>query len=228
MVVSSTSSGPILSAVFSVIALFAFPLRLYMRSVRRFFGTVYLFLACVMAVPPYYLLARIDLSGGSTGYHRARLIESSFEHINEWWFAGTDHTRHWMATGVSWSPNHTDITNQYLAMGVLGGLPLMLLFIYMLVKCFSVVGKAMRNSSSAFGEHRFFLWALGASLFAHAATCISVAYFDQSFVFLYIAIASLSNVSDRLGSEPLLNTPWIVSTGQARQYAFATAKADES
>jgi len=98
----------------------------------------------VMKAPPYYLMARVDLSGGSTGWHRARLIESSMEHLGEWWFAGTDYTRHWMPTGVYFSPNHVDITNHYLAMGVLGGLPLLFLFVLLLVKGFSIVGHSVR------------------------------------------------------------------------------------
>jgi hypothetical protein len=76
-------------------------------------------------------------------------------------------------------------------MGVIGGLPLMLLFIAVLLKAFSFVGQ-MRRDSSDF-DARFMVWTLGASLFAHAATFISVSYFDQSFVFLYLTLAAISS-----------------------------------
>jgi hypothetical protein len=202
IVITSTSSGPLLSAIFSIGALLMWSLRHRMKAVRTFFLSIYLLLMVAMEAPPYYLMARIDLSGGSTGYHRARLIESSMDHLNEWWLYGTDHTRHWMATGVTWSPHHTDITNHYLMMGVLGGLPLMLLFIAVLTMAFSTIGKAIRAETPVFRTRRFFLWALGASLFAHVASCISVYYFDQSFVFLYIAIASIGTVQAHL--EPVV------------------------
>ena len=38
------------------------------------------------------------------------------------------------------------------------------------------------------------VWALGASLFANAATMISVSYFDQSFVFLYLKLAAIGSL----------------------------------
>lgn len=165
-----------------------------MRLLRWMAVLGYFTLALVMKAPVYYLIARIDISGGSTGWHRARLIESAFEHLDEWWLAGTDYTRHWMPTGVSWSPNHADITNQYLKFGVVGGLPLMLLFIAILSLGFSFVGQALQRASHLPRETQFVIWALGASLAAHAATCISVSFFDQSFVFLYLTLAAISTV----------------------------------
>ena len=137
----------------------------------------------VMQAPAYYLIGRIDLTGSSTGWHRARLIESAFRHLNEWWLGGTDHTRHWMATGVVWSADHTDITNHYLHMGVIGGLPLMILFILVIAQAFRLIGKELRANSAAPGSSQFFLWTVGATLFTHAVTFISVSYFDQSLVF---------------------------------------------
>jgi hypothetical protein len=99
-----------------------------------------------------------------------------------------------MASGVTWSANHTDITNHYIKMGVLGGLPLMLLFIAIMYKGFSFIGKVLENSEENMVGFDFFIWGLGAALFAHAASCISVSYFDQSFIFLYINLAAISAV----------------------------------
>jgi len=192
MVVASASSGPLVSAFFALVALLMWPLRRHLRLIRWFALAGYIALDMVMKVPAYYLIGRIDVAGGSTGYHRAALIESSLKHIDEWWFAGTDYTRHWMATGVSWSPNHTDITNYYLQMGVMGGLPLMVLLIVVLSAGFSYVGRVVRSEKDISRDGRYFAWALGASLFAHAATSISVSYFDQSFVFLYLTLAAIA------------------------------------
>jgi hypothetical protein len=195
IVITSASSGPLLSAIFATMALAFWRWRHLVRPALWCALGTYMVLSVAMKAPPYYLLARIDLSGGSTGYHRARLIESSIHHLNEWWFAGTDVTRHWMATGVSWSPNHTDITNHYLVLGVQGGLPLTLLFVAVLWACFATVGRALRAVPDGYDRQAFLIWSLGASLFAHAATCISVSYFDQSFVFLYVLIAALATLA---------------------------------
>jgi hypothetical protein len=193
IIFASASSGPVMSALAAIGALFMWRYRQKTRLIRWLAVFGYIGLDLVMKAPAYYLLGHLDLTGGSTGWHRAKLIESTFQHLHEWWLAGTDYTRHWMPTGVSWSPNHTDITNHYISMGVLGGLPLMLLFIAVLAKGFSFVGSTLRQESDHPSESRFMLWALGASLFAHAATFISVSYFDQSFVFLYLTLAAIGS-----------------------------------
>jgi hypothetical protein len=194
MVFTSTSSGPLISAMFASLGLLLWPMRSSMRTMRWSAVGLYLILMVVMSSPPYYLMARIDLSGGSTGYYRARLIESSLEHLGEWWFAGTDYTRHWMPSGVPWSPNHVDITNHFLSMGVQGGLPLLLLFVLLLATGFTIVGRSVRATQKAQKDQALFCWALGASLFALAASAISVAYFDQSIVFLYVILAAIAGV----------------------------------
>jgi hypothetical protein len=151
-------------------------------------------LAFVMKAPVYYLISKIDLTGSSTGWHRAALIEAAITHLNEWWIGGTDYTRHWMPTGVQWSANHTDITNHYIKMGVIGGLPLMLLFIAVLGKAFSAVGKLLAQHEDAPAQPRFLIWTLGSILFGHAVTMISVSYFDQSIIFLYLVLAAIGSL----------------------------------
>lgn len=192
MVFASASSGPILSALAGIGALFMWHYRAHMRIVRWLAVFGYIGLDMIMKAPAYYIIWRINPLGG-TGYHRAALIESAFNHINEWWLWGTDYTRHWMPTGVTWSPDHVDITNYYLHFGVMGGLPLMLLFIGIIAKGFSFVGQMLRKTSDLPFRFRFMLWALGASLFTHAVTGISVSYFDQSFIFLYMTLAAIGS-----------------------------------
>lgn len=194
MVLTSFSSAPWMSFFWATVALLFWRWRHLTKEIRIAAVVCYLLLELVMKAPAYYLIARIDLSGGSTGWHRARLIESAIEHIHEWWFAGTDYTRHWMPTGVSWSPDHTDITNHYIKMGILGGMPLMVLFVLTLWLGFRYVGQALKsqdcNQGSSFS---FFLWCLGSALFAHAVTFVGVSYFDQAFVFLYLTLALISS-----------------------------------
>lgn len=189
MVVASASSGPLMSVIFGAMALAFWRWRHLTRQLQIAAVAGYILLEIVMSAPAYYLIARVDLVGGSTGYHRARLIQVAAENLNEWWLAGTDYTRHWMPYGVPWSEDHADITNHYIAQGVRGGLPLMLLFMLVLWTGFRYVGQALRLGRDGPVEEQFLLWALGCSLFAHAATCTSVAYFDQSFLFLYSALA---------------------------------------
>ena len=193
IVYASASSGPILSAVCACVALAAWPLRKHMRVVRWSVVGVYALLELVMNAPAYYLLARIDMTGSSTSWHRAELINTAITHLSEWWLIGTDVTRHWMSYGVGWSSNHIDITNYYINMGVYGGLLLMLLFIAVMAKGFSLVGDETSQSVDSPDQpgSRFTMWALGAALFTHAATFVSISYFDQSVVFLYLTLAAI-------------------------------------
>ncbi len=93
-----------------------------------------------------------------------------------------------MASGVPASPTQADITNQYLANGVVGGLLLMLLFIAIMVKGHWQIGAAIRQALPE--RETFVCWAAGACLFAHAVTCLSVSYYDQTVLFLYLSLAT--------------------------------------
>lgn len=198
IIVTCSSSGPMLSGLAGIWAVFMWRFRHRIRLVKWAAILGYIGLDVVMRAPAYYILARVPAVSGSTGYHRARLIQSAIEYLNEWWLAGTDYTRHWMVHGVSWSPDHADITNHYLKLGVIGGLPLMILFIIIMVKGFGYIGQILRNSNDLSTEDRFTLWTLGASLLAHAATMISVAYFDQSFLFLYLNLGAIGSAWTKL------------------------------
>lgn len=193
MIISSASSGPIMSAMSAMMALFMWRYRHHMRLLRWLAVFLYISLDIFMKAPAYYIMGHIDLTGGSTGWHRAALIEHAISHLHEWWVAGTDYTRHWMPTGISWSPEQTDITNHYLQMGVLGGLPLLFLFIAILAKGFFFVGKTLRQVVEMPRENLFAIWTLGASLFVHVVTFISVSYFDQSFLFIYLTLAAIGS-----------------------------------
>jgi hypothetical protein len=194
MVVTSASSGPLLSVIAGIFALLIWRLRRWTRQMRIAAVVGYIVLNMVMKAPVYYLIARIDLTGGSSGYHRAAIIEAAISHFGEWWFAGTNYTRHWMPYGVSWSPDHCDITNQYIYYGVIGGLQLMLLFIAALWMAFRYIGRYLRMHTDDDVPDCRFAWALGAALFAQAASCVSVYYFDQSFIFLFMNLALIGSL----------------------------------
>lgn len=206
MVLASTSSGPLMTVVFGIFAVVMWKWQRFIPAMRIAAVITYIICDIVMTRPAYYLLEKIDLTGSSSGYHRAAIIQAAFSHLGEWWLGGTDYTRHWMPYGVSWSPNHIDITNHYLYYGVDGGLPLMLLFIAAVWTAFRYMGQSLKLQRGAPFNDRFLIWCVGAGLFAHASTMISVAYFDQSSLFLYTNLAvvgsmhAMSQASPRLGN----------------------------
>jgi hypothetical protein len=194
MVVASTSSGPIMSVAFSVFALVLWRWRHLTQQMRIAAVVGYILLDLYMKDPAYFLMARVDLTGSSTGWYRAQLIRSAFQHLNEWWLVGTDYTRHWMDAGLPMNPDNCDMTNHYLYYGTWGGLPLMFIFIAALWVAFRYVGQALQLRAAAAFEERFLIWSIGAGLFSHAITCMSVAYFEQSVMFLYLNLAAIGSL----------------------------------
>lgn len=183
------SSGPVMTLLAAAGALYAWKFRSHFRALLLGAVVGMVLLQLVMSAPIWHIMSRIDLVGGSTGWHRARLIDNALRHWREWVIGGTDLTRHWMPTGVSWSSEHTDITNNFLKMGVVGGLPLMLTFIALLVRCLADLLAAVKLAPIL--HQRFLLWGLGASLFAHAVSMIGVSYFDQGAVAVFYSLLGM-------------------------------------
>lgn len=194
IVSASSSSGPIMSTIIAIGAMVIWPYRQYMSYFYWLAVFGYIGLELIMKAPAIYLITRFNVVAGSSSWHRAKLIESAFDHISEWWLYGTDYTRHWMPTGVPWHIDHTDITNHYIQLGVIGGLPLMILFIATLFKGFSFIRQKVLQMDKEANELTFLIWTIGASLFSHAITCLSVSYFDQSLIFLYLTLALIGTI----------------------------------
>ena len=200
IIVATASSGPLLTAACTLGALAMYKIRHHMRSIRWAAILLIVVLQFVMKDPVYYLMARVDLVGGRTGWHRARLIEAAMSHLDEWWLGGTDYTRHWMPTGIPANEAHTDITNYYIMMGIVGGLPLLILLVWILLTAFSAVGRMMRSLQDE-PDQQVLVWTLGAILFGHAVTFMSIPYFDQTLVFLYLLLASIASIQMQHASQ---------------------------
>ncbi len=142
-----------------------------------------------MKAPVWYLIARIGSVIGGGGWYRSALINASIQHFNEWWLMGTIYTANWMPTTLAINPDRADITNQFIAEGVNGGLISMILFIFLIAKCFQAVGDTAHDETSFSRRERFMIWAIGCALFGHVASFFSVAYFDQIIIFWYLAVA---------------------------------------
>lgn len=192
----TASSGPALAFIFSTIGMAMWYFRDNMKFIRRSLFCLIILLHFIMKAPVWFLIGRLGHLIGGTGFHRSLLIDRAIMHIDEWWICGTNYTRHWMPTGVSWSPDHSDITNYYIKMGVIGGLPLLILFITLIVHSFKGVGRALYATQNSPMNTRILIWALGAALFSHTLSFISVSYFDQIVVFWYLLLSMISTVSN--------------------------------
>jgi len=186
IVVTSASSGPAVAAVAGIAALALWYRRRWMRTIRWSIVLVLTGLSLVMKVPIWWIIARADVFGGSTGWHRAWLIDTAAKHFGEWWLLGIKDS------GV-WDPMLADVTNEYLWEGFNGGLITMLLFILIIVVCFRYVGRAVHGMANVESlATRRYIWAMGACLFAHVLNYLSISYFDQNFVFWFLLLSMIA------------------------------------
>jgi hypothetical protein len=192
--VACASSGPLMTLLTGTFGLILWRWNHFVRLLRYSSAIIYIILMVLMTRPPYYLISKIDLSGGSTGWHRSYLIERTILYFEEWWLFGCDETRHWMPLqGFASDAYHTDITNYYIGFAVTGGLFAMLLVIWMMGCAFRWVGRIHDESLQIAPDQSFMIWCFGASLFSHAVTSVSVAYFDQSMLYFWLCVAVISS-----------------------------------
>jgi hypothetical protein len=182
----TASSTPMAAEIIAVIGALAFFVRYRMRAVR--WGIVIVLIALHFArdKPVWHLLARIDLSGGSTGYHRYALIDGAIHHFGEWWLLGTRDTEHW-GEGLS------DLTDQYVLEGVWGGLLTLILFINLITQGFRAAGRIWRIRNLTRAQLAM-AWALGVCLFVHTTNFFGVSYFGQMPLIWYLHLGAIGSM----------------------------------
>jgi hypothetical protein len=186
IILTSNSSTPILAYVGGILALCLWPARNWMRVIR--WGIV-LALLCVHIVwnhPVWYLIAKVDLSGGSSSWHRFALIDQCVRHFGDWWLVGVKSTAEW-----GW--DMWDTANQYVGVCDSSGLLSFVLFMAILVYGFKYLGRARKRARSK--KEGLFFWALGASLFANVVSFFGISYWDQTQVVWYGLLAAISAVA---------------------------------
>lgn len=144
--------------------------------------------------PFYHVFASYANPVGGTGWYRAKLIDLAIEHFNEWWlwgYGGRDPG--WgPSLGMTW----TDITNHYIAYGVMYGILGLMALIGILVICFKMIIKSYTAEKDPIIKS--WLWALGSLIVAFMISFNAFTLFAQSgtlFICIVGITASLSNYS---------------------------------
>jgi hypothetical protein len=201
IVVFSNSGGPLSTAAMGIVGWLFWRVRTKMQLLRRGIAGSLLLLALVMKAPIWYLLARISAFSGGDGWHRSYLIDMAWQHLGKWWLAGMpiEGTGDWFPYDLG-TTGQADITNQFIAYGLASGLVAMILFIVVLVRAFSYLGKALnaiRNSSPDGSEEEFLFWGLGVMLLTHIVNWLGITYFDQISLVWFLQLAAISNLSEQ-------------------------------
>lgn len=206
---TSNSSTSLLAFAAGLLGICLWPLRNNMRKVRWGIVIGLVALQCVMKAPVWFLIARVDLTGSSSGYHRAVLVDAFIRHFGDWWLIGVKDTSHW-----GW--DLWDAQNQFVSVGENGGLLAFCFFVAMIAVCFSRLGKARKALKDDTSQEWFF-WFFGAALFSHIAAFFGVNYFDQSKLAWFALLAMIS-----AATAPLLQAATETEETPARSFARPT------
>ena len=204
-IVSSTaSSTPIGTLVAIMLLLPLFPYRRYGRRIAWLMCGCLAGLHLVMQAPVWHLISRVNMVGGSTGWHRYFLIDQAVKHFNEWALLGTRNTAHW-GRGLG------DITNQYVAEAVSGGLVTLVLFVCLMIFAAKILGSySLRLASKA---NQWLMWCICVSVLGHCIAFLGVGYFGQIRMLLYLmfgivaAVYEMSHASKRLPTRSYRKIP---------------------
>jgi hypothetical protein len=184
MVVSSHASTSYMAYGGGILGLCFWPLRKNMRAVRWGLVGALTVTHLVMHGPVWSLIEHIDLGGGSSGYHRFMLIDTLIHHFGEWWLIGTRNNGAW--GWESW-----DTCNEFVDVGVKGGLLTLIFYITTLKRGFAAVGNTRRVASGD-KKQQWFVWCLGSSLFANVVAQFGINYMVQLQLVLFPLLACIS------------------------------------
>jgi hypothetical protein len=173
-----------------------------MRLIRWGFASMLVGLHLVMKAPVWALIARVDLTGSSSGYHRFILVDNCIRHFWDWWLIGT-------RVYNTWGWDMWDLSNQFVACAFTGGLAALVLFIAILSRSFGGLGTARKLVEGNKNEE-WFLWCLGAALFSTFVSFFGCSFMAQMQMQLFAFIAMIC-----------------VAIYEARQLAPAAATASE-
>jgi hypothetical protein len=184
MVFTSNSSTSVLALGGSLLGLAFWPLRKQMHLVRWGLVSTLVGLHLVMKAPVWALIARIDLTGSSSGDHRYHLVDSCIRHFSDWWLLGYKYYNLW-----GWEA--WDTCNQFVDVALHGGLVTLVAYITIYSRSFGALGKA-RKETSGDRAQEWFLWSLGCTLFATVVASFGINFMLVLHMLLFLLLAFIS------------------------------------
>ena len=210
IVITANGSTPALACGAGICALCLWRFRNWMRLFRWGIVFVVVGLHLVMHGPVWSVLEKIDLTGSSSSYHRYMLIDNCIRHFWEWWLLG-------VRNYDTWGFDMWDLSNQYVAYAVTGGLATIALFITMISRCFGKLGTVRRKIKDP--KQAWLLWCLGASLFAHVVGYFGIGHFDQMQFAWFALLAIICVAVFKIESAPAPQTQAVLASAYRSAHA---------
>lgn len=188
-------STSIMALVFCAVGACFFPLRMKMRQVRWGLLFIMILAQFTLSGGVIYLISRVNILGGSTGWHRSYLMDRCIVYFPEWALLGTRDTAHW-AEGTLGGVGLGDVTNQYIVEAVRGGFLAMMTFIAIIVLTYRNIGRMLRTREVLSSRAKtVYIYSLGVVLLVHTALFFSVSYFGQNFILIWLVFGITSGLS---------------------------------
>ncbi len=191
-VYASASSGPVLSLIFGIVFLWFFRYRRKSKQICLYLIAGLFCLQFIMNSPIWFIIGRVNIVGGSTGWHRAVLIDQTIRHFSEWAILGLISCEHW---GV-WAG---DVTNQYILEGLWGGIVGMVLFIAILFQAVKSLG--VMSIKTSLLRYQWFLWGFCCSILVDCVSFMSVSLFGQMTLYFIFFLVVAAMAKDCLNAQ---------------------------
>jgi hypothetical protein len=180
IIVLTASSTPLATLMQVLLLMCIFRYRRHGKAILWGFVGLLCCLHMVMEAPVWHLIARANLTAGSTGWHRFFLMDQAINRFGEWAFLGVTSTGHW-GRGLQ------DVTNQYVLEGVRGGMITLIIFVCLLYITIRTFGR-FSLSPMAKGK-QWLYWTLAVAMLGHCLAFIAVSYFGQILLLFYLFLA---------------------------------------
>jgi hypothetical protein len=202
MVWTSNSSTSLLALAASALGIFFWPLRKQMRLVRWGLALTLIVLHLSMHAPVWSLIARIDLTGSSSGYHRYYLVDNCIRHFSDWWLLGYKHFD-------QWGYGMFDRCNQFVVQALDGGLLALVAYIAIFSRSFGAIGMARKKFAGGRNGREWLLWCLGSALFSVVVAHFGINYPAMMEIGLFTlwTLSSVATLEDKRPAEAKAEIP---------------------
>jgi hypothetical protein len=214
MVITSYSSTSWLALGGSILGLAFWPLRQQMRLVRWGLVTMLVGLHMVMKAPVWALIARIDLTGSSSGFQRFMLVDMTIRNFSKWWLLGTSEY-------VTWGWDSWDLCNQFVAVALTGGLVALIFYVAIFARGFSALGTARKLVNGDRGQE-WLLWCFGSTLFATVVAHFGINYMAQLIMGFFPLVVCISVATSNV-NQVIAQTAEAPAQGQLKPALAAPA-----
>ena len=162
----SASSTPLMGVMVVLAGWALYRFRAYARTGFATAALLLLALHMVMKAPVWHLIARLNVTGGNSGYHRFAVIDGFINHWDEWWLWGSK------VGTAHWGHFTFDVADQFVMVGVTSGVFVLAIFIAVIVLALFAAGRIGRQAP-------FWGWMLGVQVLTLCVCFLGISIWGQ-------------------------------------------------